>query len=154
MLALKIFSAHFTQTRKDLPSCGSTSTPRCVFKRAAGGMLATPALCGILKKIPVETYLFFFPQSPTAILNIVYKWFRCELHRFFRSQRSVVHVIPCIEIHFATSCTVLYFHANLRNLTRTYISSNLTCLSPGSIFLIDSISQGDKVSTQPSNTTQ
>ena len=70
----KIFSAHFTQTRKDLPSCGSTSTPRCVFKRAARGMLATLALCGILKKIPVETYLFFFPQSPTAILIIVYKY--------------------------------------------------------------------------------
>ena len=141
MLALKIFSAHFTQTRKDLPSCGSTSTPRCVFKRAARGMLATPALCGILKKIPVETYLFFFPQSPTAILNIVYKWFRCELHRFFRSQRSVLHVIPCIEIHFATSCTVLYFHAYPRNLlyfailvTRTYISSNFMFISREYIF--------------------
>ena len=133
-------------------------------------MLATPALCGIVKKIQWKRTCF---SSRNHRLQFIFKYslqiqhvsessgFAVSFTTFFGAQRSVLHVIPCIEIHFATSCTVLYFHAYPRNLlyfailvTRTYISSNLTCFSPGSIFLIDSIGQGDKVSTHPSNTTQ
>ena len=42
---------------------------RCALKRSARGMLATPALSGILNKFSVEMYLFFSPKSPTAIVK-------------------------------------------------------------------------------------
>lgn len=72
VLALWIFNAHFVQTREDVPSCGSTTTPRCVFKRSARGMLTTPALWGILNKFSVEMYFFFLPaKSPTEILKLM-----------------------------------------------------------------------------------
>ena len=68
-LLIVAFVASSLQTREDFPSCGSISTPRCAFQRSARGMLATPALFGILNKFYVEMYLFCFPKSPTDILK-------------------------------------------------------------------------------------
>ena len=98
------------QTRQDCPSCGSTSTPRCAFKRSAKGMLATPALFGILNKFYVEMYLFCFPKSPTAIWKYMLQM--RHVSKEVSRLHSMCSACITIEIHFANSlCTVLYFHA-------------------------------------------
>ena len=35
-----------SRLQKDFPTCGSSSTPKCIFKRSAWRILLTPALSG------------------------------------------------------------------------------------------------------------
>ena len=51
-----------SRSREDFPTCGSGSTPRCIFKRS--DILSTP------KPFQVEIYLFFPPKSPTEVLKL------------------------------------------------------------------------------------
>ena len=48
-----------SRSREDLPSCGTISTPRCIFKRIARRILSTLALLEILNRFSVEMFLFF-----------------------------------------------------------------------------------------------
>ena len=75
----------------------------------------------------------------------------------FTLQLAVLHCISWLS-SLETLSQLFFVLKWYRNctITRTlyHIFSNLTCLSPGRIFLIDSISQGNKVSTHPLNTRQ
>ena len=50
-----------SHSREGFPSCGSISTPRCIFKRVARRISSTPAHSEILNRFPVKMYLFFPP---------------------------------------------------------------------------------------------
>ena len=52
-----------SRSQEDLPSCGSISTPQCIFKTIARRILS--ALSEILNRFSVEMYLFFLSAEIT-----------------------------------------------------------------------------------------
>ena len=51
------------RSQEDFPICGSSSTPRYIFKRSARRIFSTPALSG-------RNILVLSPKSPTEILKL------------------------------------------------------------------------------------